>query len=875
MLLFLVSVLLDIVYYTADKGSHRAMSYVGAVLACLILLSFLLLLRRWQPYRFVIQQSLETALVIVTVLVLLLAMLYNALIPSSGLSGCVSDPSTVPSSEYAPPAPPQPPGCGDDFSASERYAAERKARGGVLVAIEMLMVLLILLSLVFAFGYAVYDFVRTERHVLNAREKNARNALVAEEIDKDVIDLLQKGDLRLVSAEWLMQSENHAKLPRVTEAVATLRAHGVHMRTITGWQKAQLVDEIALIARVDPICITLCIKHEDGSHKELTRAIEQFNALAPVLDARADMDFELRLPETKEVAFQRDCRSFVRLSGETPVETMSSRMGAARQKDAQGMEGVRNRVTHAPVLTPPPLLASRNAVVRDDQEEAYEEMAVDADPVSPVPSPPPSPPPNPSRRGSWSARVQPEGGAVNGTVAPSWLRRVQEGLHQAWRWISRQSAADAAEARRQEKLLEMIGRLQRELHAPPAVDIATGPQLRSMVEKLEKLEGQAQTLGVQADHPDLAALRRKLDLASRHLVGLQELVMNTIVRLSPTDDLETKVSELQQSIIAAEGYGEREDKLKPHRLKMLAAQRAQAECKDEMNQTRENLLTILQETNSARVDIVRLKVQIQLASKLAEKLETRAHSKELEQLGRGLRELVTTRALPALAGAQKAASDVKEVRRRLERERTTIVCKSESGCRVDLMLLRGAIEQANETSTLLNDATLLADDIKRAEETYTEERERCRKFMEKLDALDEAQKAVQCEFTLTLCLSAFLQAEITQDDLQRKLDDVTSNLEDALGKHQTRTELLTKSLGASAAGTVSSAAASATVTFIYGELIGVKKMHGRTLLPRCQYMPEEALAPRATAVERYRRQKRDVHVLSYGWRTPGQASDRH
>ena len=55
--LFLVAVALDLIYFSTSKQYHRAMAYVGASCACIILLAFLALLRRREPYQFLIQQS--------------------------------------------------------------------------------------------------------------------------------------------------------------------------------------------------------------------------------------------------------------------------------------------------------------------------------------------------------------------------------------------------------------------------------------------------------------------------------------------------------------------------------------------------------------------------------------------------------------------------------------------------------------------------------------------------------------------------------------------------------------------------------------------------------------------------------------------------
>jgi len=50
----------------------------------------------------------------------------------------------------------------------------------------------------------------------------------------------------------------------------------------------------------------------------------------------------------------------------------------------------------------------------------------------------------------------------------------------------------------------------------------------------------------------------------------------------------------------------------------------------------------------------------------------------------------------------------------------------------------------------------------------------------------------------------------------------------------------------------------------------VASKRGKPLLPRCQDLPNDAFATKAKAAELYGRRRRDVHVLSYGWRTPGQ-----
>ena len=167
----------------------------------------------------------------------------------------------------------------------------------------------------------------------------------------------------------------------------------------------------------------------------------------------------------------------------------------------------------------------------------------------------------------------------------------------------------------------------------------------------------------------------------------------------------------------------------------------------------------------------------------------------------------------------------------------------------------------------------MTDEIRSAKAKFDDESQRCNTFMDALKRLEQAQKRVRCEVTFTLFLSGFLQAEITKRDLQRKRDHVKRLLNDELREAHALSRLLTESLTDLAVVSATPASLSATAS-VHGELVAIQhKEDGRRLLPRCQNMPDEAFAPPALASDMYHRQKREVHVLSYGWRTPGQASE--
>ena len=813
MILFAISVTLDVVYYASSKDTHRAISYVGAVAACLCLVSFLALLRRWKPYRFVIQQSLETALTIMAVLILLLAMLYNALIPSSNLEGCPLDQSqadNAPSPPFSPP-PPQLPGCSRDYLAAyERYDAERTARAGVLMLLEMLMALLVLLSIFGSLGYGAYDFIRTERIILDDRARNAALKYAADKIDEGVIKLLEKGELKLLRAQWFTQSANLDKLPVVTKAVVTLRVDGMHMSRVTGEQKADLVDEIARIAGVDPICILLQVRHEPKTKARLRAAIKQFEAIAQEDSHSGAVDLEQQLPETDEVRFQRRCDDFLR---------------------------------------------GKPTRVNVEESEVME-----------MPSPPPSPPPSHAPRGRFvgrSATVYPapepestqevsrSGDGASQAAAASCLQRAWDMAKATWHHLSGRSAADAAEAQRKEEEQKVVNEMRREVDDNrPDVAVASGEQLlalmrksRVLLNRANKLEGlttaSSRPVSVTEHFASAKqALIERIERARKRLDEFQDNHLRGLSTLAVQEPFEMDLEELKEAIAAAVRCGVDDHSLQQYHYRLKSVEAAQTQRKHTIQKTSDAIKRLLMQRNPAKVDTLSLQERIEFAETLSMERTARP---PLYGLWEDLRALVSEKAKPALAAAEEAIKTVEEIRQKLLDKLTFVRPKGESGCRVDLKLLRGEIDCARANGNL-------TDNVRDAERTYNEETQRCRQFMSALEELERAQKGLGCEIHLTLSLSDFLQAEITKESLESKLKDVKRRVNAELHKPRT-----------------------------LGELVDIREETPPTnavryLLPRCQCMPKDAFAEPEVASSSYKRQRRDVHVLSYGWRTPGQVS---
>jgi len=595
-----------------------------------------------------------------------------------------------------------------------------------------------------------------------------------------------------------MEKTNLEKLPVVTEAQATVRVDEMHKSRVTGDQKAQLTHEIARISNVDPICITLHVRHEQASYERLQDAIKQYEALAQETHT---VDLELQLPQTDDVIFQRDCDAFI--------------LGLPRPR--------------APASV------------------SYH----DSDTVLPFPSPPPSPPPVVAPRRTRRTSVHPtsEDGAPSSgdaAAAPSLFERAWRVAQAVWRFVSGKSAADATEVRRTANVRNATEALEKAV-GRRAVDVASGEELLIMIKEMQWSLKKARALEEQTskaiDDNFTTAMKVANDtlgkasvrlgvLQSKHLADLERLV-------APAHLLEIELDKLDNEIEAAARCGINAEKLMQYHAKHQDAETEQTQRKCAIEETQNTILKLLH-NDPAKVDQNRLQNQIECADTLS--MEGIAQP-ELFRLWEVLNDLVLKRAKPGLIAAKEAAVIVADIRECLELEMTFVRPESK-GCRVDLRLLCGAVKRAKDN--IAKDQSL-ADDVGRAEETFTVERQRCVRFISALQRLEDAQRRVSCEVCITLHLSGFLQAEITKESLESKLDDVIQNLRAELRKPR-----------------------------ILGELIDVKeatagKNHSpRYLLPRCQRMPVEAFAEPAVAAKTYKRRKRDVDVLSYCWRTPGQ-----
>ena len=409
----------------------------------------------------------------------------------------------------------------------------------------------------------------------------------------------------------------------------------------------------------------------------------------------------------------------------------------------------------------------------------------------------------------------------------------------------------------------MESKLQSTLHRLPPVDKLDGKLLREKISSLQASLAEARAQGVQESQPAqelttvLTTMRDRLgQLKKEQWVEIERLCKGV-------KDMEIRTAELQEGIGILEGYGT--DLSQTGVPETLArAKRVQTERREALSASREKLTRLLAEPNPALVNIPNLRNELGDARTLS--MDGSAQS-ELMQLWTDLEKLID-RGKAKLEEARQARVDVTAIARAIEEAMGGDGClcpQSTSGCRVSVALLQEVIQHAEGHAF-----GLLTYEVASAKAKLDKERKRGATFLEALDRLERAQQNVRCEVHLTLSLSDFLQAEINKESLESKLDDVTRRLNAALGEPRTLGLLLTQALGPPPTSTRT---APTSAVSRRGELVHVKPVFGRCLLPRCQNLPEAAFASPEEAASRYdssSSQPRLVHVLSYGWRTPGQ-----
>ena len=413
----------------------------------------------------------------------------------------------------------------------------------------------------------------------------------------------------------------------------------------------------------------------------------------------------------------------------------------------------------------------------------------------------------------------------------------------------------------------MESKLQSTLHRLPPVDKLDGKLLREKISSLQASLAEARAQGVQESQP-AQELTTVLTTMRDRLGQLKKDQWVEIERLCTwVKDMEIRTAELQEGIGILEGYGT--DLTQTGVPEKLArAKRVQTERREALSASREKLTRLLAEPNPALVNIPNLRNELGDARTLS--MDGSAQS-ELMQLWTGLQKLID-RGKAKLEEARQARVDVTAIARAIEEAMGGDGClcpQSASGCRVSVALLQEVIQHAEGHAF-----GLLTYEVASAKAKLDEERKRGATFLKALDRLERAQQNVRCEVHLTLSLSDFLQAEINKESLESKLDDVTRRLNATLGDTHKLSHLLTQALGPPSPPTSEqNSALTSADSRRQGELVHVKKDLGRRLLPRCQNLPEEAFASPEEAASRYdssSSQPRLVHVLSYGWRTPGQ-----
>ena len=208
-------------------------------------------------------------------------------------------PSEPPSSPFPPTqplaSPPPPPAvvvkdC--DYTTSPAFQSR--------LAIENAMTSLLLGSIFAAILYFLYDYRRVNKRLRVVKEflTKART-----KIDEPVIELLQKGSIKLLKAEWLMdENESNVYLPKVTKAKVGFEVRQP-LSAFNAKVKRDIATRMAERVKLSSLCMTVEVRYEHKYGARLENALRDVRDLGFQTHGKALDD--ILYGDNEAIAFQR------------------------------------------------------------------------------------------------------------------------------------------------------------------------------------------------------------------------------------------------------------------------------------------------------------------------------------------------------------------------------------------------------------------------------------------------------------------------------------------------------------------------------------------------------------------------------------------